>query len=321
VKKLIALIGLLFLLPACASASAFSDLPGATPTPLISVVIDVVEPEALPTVSPTSTATPFYALPVDPRAKRTPFAATTRFIPTPFPSPTRPAVRETRVPILMYHHIAVPPVGADAIRTDLSVWPEHFEGHLAALAALGYHSVKLADVYDAVMKGSPLPTNPIVFTFDDGYDDNFTYALPLLEKYGFIGTFYIPTGLLERPGYMTWGQVLELAKAGMDIESHTVSHPSLKNKPVDFLRRELGDSKHALETMLGHPVLFFCYPSGQYDPLTIEILQETGYLSATTTWGGAWQNEALPYEWPRVRIHGSDQAPTVLSRLKLYLGR
>ena len=133
--------------------------------------------------------------------------------------------------------------------------------------------------------------------------------------------FYIPTGLLERPGYMTWGQVLELSKAGMDIQSHTVSHPSLKNKPVEFLRKVLGDSKHALEMMLGKAVLFFCYPSGQYDALTIDTLKELGYVSATTTWGGAWQNEALPYEWPRVRIHGQDQAPEVLSRLRLYLGR
>ena len=121
---------------------------------------------------------------------------------------------------------------------------------------------------------------------------------------------------------MTWGQVLELSKAGMDIQSHTVSHPSLRGKPVEFVRKELGDSKHALETMLGKPVLFFCYPSGQYDALTIDTLKELGYLSATTTWGGAWQNEALPYEWPRVRASTrQDQAPEVLSRLRPYLGR
>ena len=322
-KKFLAWLGLLCLLAACAPASASSDAPAATALPVITAVIDLVEPEAtLPPSAATATTTrvPLVETPkAEPPAKRTPLFTPSRFIP--MPSPTRPAVRETRVPILMYHHIAVAPEGADAIRYDLSVWPEHFEGHLAALAALGYHSVKLADVYDALTKGTPLPSNPIVLTFDDGYDDVYYNALPLLQKYNFIGTFYIPTGLLERPGYLTWGQVLELSKAGMDIQSHTVSHPSLRGKPVEFLRKELGDSKHALETMLGKPVLFFCYPSGQYDALTIDTLKELGYLSATTTWGGAWQNEALPYEWPRVRIHGQDQAPELLSRLRLYLGR
>lgn len=322
-KNFFAWIGLLCLLAACAPVRASSDTPAASPLPVVTAAIDMVETEAtLSPPAPAAIAThvpPVETSRAELSAKRTPVYTPMRFIP--FPSPTRPAGRETRVPILMYHHIAVAPEGADAIRYDLSVWPEYFEGHLAALAALGYHSVKLADVYDAVMKGTPLPSNPIVLTFDDGYDDVYDNALPLLQKYNFTGTFYIPTGLLERPGYMTWGQVLELSKAGMDIQSHTVSHPSLKGKPVEFLRKELGDSKHALETMLGHPVLFFCYPSGQYDALTIVTLKELGYVSATTTWGGAWQNEALPYEWPRVRIHGQDKAPEVLSRLRLYLGR
>ena len=326
VKNFFAWIGLLCLLAACSPvlASPDSDTPPRAPLPVFTPVIDMVEPEATPVPTFTATAPATGQPPVEiptsaPTARRTPLVTPMRFIPV--PSPTRPAGRETRVPILMYHHVAVPPENADAIRYDLSVPPDRFEGHLAALAALGYHAVKLSDVYDALTKNTLLPSNPIVFTFDDGYDDVYINALPLLLKYNFTGTFYIPTGLLERPGYMTWGQVLELSKAGMEIQSHSVSHPSLKAKPVEFLRKELGDSKHALETMLGKPVLFFCYPSGQYDALTIDMLKELGYVSATTTWGGAWQNEALPYEWPRVRIHGQDQWQQVLSRLQLYLGR
>jgi peptidoglycan/xylan/chitin deacetylase (PgdA/CDA1 family) len=225
------------------------------------------------------------------------------------------------VPILMYHHIAIPPDNADAIRRDLSVPPERFDEMMAYFAAKGYHSVKIGDVYDALYNNKSLPANPIVITFDDGYDDMYTNALPILQKYNFIGTFYIPTGLLERPGYMTWAQVEALAKAGMDIESHSVTHPSLKGKPLAFLRTEIGDSKAALEAHLGTKIYFFCYPSGQYDALTIQVLQEFGYLSATTTWGGVYENSESPFEWTRVRVHGDDKVADLVDRISSYYQR
>ncbi|MCA1554792.1 MAG: polysaccharide deacetylase family protein, partial [Chloroflexi bacterium] len=145
--------------------------------------------------------------------------------------------------------------------------------------------------------------------------------LPILQKHKFIGSFYIPTGLLERAGYMTWAQIEALDKAGMDIQSHSVTHPSLKAKPLSFLRTEIGDSKKTLEAHLGHPIQFFCYPSGQYDALTIQVLQEFGYLSATTTNGGARENTEFAYEWPRVRVHGDDRVADVVGRMNYFLGR
>ncbi|MEP7200087.1 MAG: polysaccharide deacetylase family protein [Chloroflexota bacterium] len=313
----------LWLLAACAPAAASQEsapasTAGPTSTPELEAAdppVDLTPPPASPLVTPVPTDKPEFS------PRRIPTTTATRIAPTPFPSPTRPAAHETRVPVLMYHHIAVPPPIRDAIRFDLSVWPENFEQQLAYFETQGFHSVKLEDVYDAVTKNAPLPSKPIVFTFDDGYDDNYANAMPILQKHKFIGTFYIPTGLLERPGYMTWAQVVELSKAGMDVESHSVSHPSLKAKPLEFLRKELGDSKRALEMMLGKPVLFFCYPSGQYDALTIQVLQELGYLSATTTYSGAWQNAAMPYEWPRVRIHGGDTLNQVAGRVRDMVGR
>lgn len=325
------------------SACTFTPAPQPSPT-VASQSTPILIPDSGPTPTPMPTFTPVVTpAPVviapDPEIESTLPAATpqasqnsgfvhvlvpaptaTRLIPTPYPTATRPAVRETHVPILMFHHIAVPPPNADPIRLDLSVWPDNFEAMMAGFAAQGYHSVKLIDVYDAVTKGTQLPRNPIVFTFDDGYDDNFTNALPILKKYNFTGTFYIPSGLVEQPGYMTWAQVVAMSEDGMEIESHTISHPSLKGKPADFVRREVTVSKQSLEMMIGKPVLFFCYPSGQYDAQTIALLQAAGYLSATTTAPGAWQNAALPFEWPRVRIHGGNQAGEVLRLVKMYVG-
>ena len=336
------ILWLIFLLTATAcstvSASSLPLTPRPTPLPAEVIVVPLVTSTPTPTETlvptrtptPTSTLTPTSTWTPTPTATHTPTpippTPTPTLSPTPTPTPDYYATRVASgtsivVPILMFHHIAVPPENADAIRLDLSVPPEHFAEMMAYFAAKDYHSVSIGDVYDALYSNKPLPRNPIVFTFDDGYDDVYTNALPILQKYGFTGTFYIPTGLLERPGYMSWAQVEAMAKAGMDIESHSVTHPSLKAKPLAFLRTEIGDSKKALEAHLGTKVNFFCYPSGEYDALTIQVLQEFGYLSATTTWGGVVENSEFPFEWPRVRVHGDDRAADIAARLNLYIRR
>ena len=187
---------------------------------------------------------------------------------------------------------------------------------MAYFAAQGYRSVSLQTLYDAVMLGKPLPPKPIVFTFDDGYADAHQFALPILRKHNFIGTFYITSGFVGRKGHLTWRQIVEMADAGMDIQSHSVSHIPMRNKPAEVLREEMLGSRRALEQMIGKPVNFFCYPSGQFDATAMEMLKETGYLAATTTKPGAWQNEALPYEWPRIRVRGRDLLPNLLERIK-----
>ncbi|MBI3732480.1 MAG: polysaccharide deacetylase family protein [Chloroflexi bacterium] len=318
----------LLLLTAGASASGTAAEPTPAPPPPADVLVPLAAAEplasdpadtetAMPTAEPTPGLIP----------SPTPMPVTLQLSPLPLAPKEVPTHRPTahpretqHVPVLMYHHIAIPPENADAIRLDLSVPPASFEEQMAYFAAQGYHAVKPADVYDAVVGGKPLPSNPIVFTFDDGYDDNYLNALPILKKFNFTGTFYIPTGLLARPGYMTWEQIALLEKSGMDIESHSVTHPSLKGKTADFIRREAGQSKRALEAALGAPVQFFCYPAGAYDKTTIQVLQELGYLSATTTQAGAWQKPDEPYQWPRVRIHGKDRVSDVAQRVRTLAG-
>ncbi len=343
-RRLIACVCIVSLLTGCGAAAASAPLPTATPTqipaalivPLVTstptatstpatMLVQLVTSTPTPTITPTFTPT----FTPEPTLTHTPTATptarpnatpTATFTPEPDYVATRVARgRSIGVPILMYHHIAVPPPNADGIRLDLSVPPQRFEEMMAYFAGKGFHSVKIGDVYDALYSNKPLPSNPIVFTFDDGYEDVYTNALPILQKYNFIGTFYIATGLLERPAYMTWAQVEALAKAGMDVESHSVTHPSLKAKPLNFLRTEIGESKKALEARLGTKVYFFCYPSGQYDAMTIQVLQEFGYLSATTTWGGAYENSEVPFEWPRVRVHGDDRVSDLVGRINLLM--
>jgi peptidoglycan/xylan/chitin deacetylase (PgdA/CDA1 family) len=99
-------------------------------------------------------------------------------------------VRELRVPILMYHYISTPPPGADIYRKDLSVTPARFESHLQYLVRAGYQVVTLDDMLYALTQGRPLPPKPVILTFDDGYEDNYLNAFPLLQKYAMTGHFF-----------------------------------------------------------------------------------------------------------------------------------
>jgi len=131
--------------------------------------------------------------------------------PTPWPTPDG-QTRTVRVPILMYHYINTPPPNADAIRRDLSVPPERFREHLAYLKSQGYQTITLHDLVYALTRGTPLPPKPIILTFDDGYEDNYTNAFPILQEFGYIGTFFIITNNPDtgRPGYMSWDQLREM---------------------------------------------------------------------------------------------------------------
>ncbi len=207
----------------------------------------------------------------------------------------------------MYHYISVPPPDADKYRLDLSVTPAAFEAQMAYLAAQGYHPIRISDLTDYLLEGKPLPPKPIALTFDDGYLDNYQYARPVLLKYNFTATFFIITQFVEdkRPAYMNWDQVEQLAIDGMEIGSHTLDHISLRGKSRAVQTTEIVGSKAMIEDRIGTPVKSFCYPSGDYDALTISILRSAGYLAATTEIQGVYQSEKSMYELRRIRIRGS----------------
>jgi len=224
---------------------------------------------------------------------------------------------EVRVPILMYHHIAVAGPNADAVRRDLSVSPAVFEAQMAHLASQGYRPVSLLDLFEHLQGGQALPPRPIILTFDDGYDDNYTNAYPILRRYGLQGTFFIITGLVGRPGYLTWEQAREMRRGGMSLESHTCTHPDLAKSAPWYVDKEIKEAKAALERELGGPVLFFSYPSGKYNAAAIAALQANGYLGAVTTQHGTMHQASALYELRRVRIRGSDTLESFARKVEL----
>jgi peptidoglycan/xylan/chitin deacetylase (PgdA/CDA1 family) len=296
VKRLFAAVSSVVVL----AVAGFVIGPGAD-APIVVQIAGVIAPSATPTATntptPTSTPTPTNT----PTSTPTP---TPTF--TPSPTPTR-APRVARVPILMYHYISVPPPDADKYRLDLSVTPDALDAQMGYLAAQGYHPIRISELSDYLLHGTPLPPKPIALTFDDGYLDNYQNALPILLKYNFTATFFIITQFVDdrRPGYMTWDQIKELATAGMEIGSHTLNHISLRGRSRAVQTSEIVGSKMMIEDRIGAPVKSFCYPSGEYDAVTISILRSAGYLAATTEIQGTYQSERSIYELRRVRIRGS----------------
>lgn len=214
--------------------------------------------------------------------------------------------RQVRVPILMYHYISDPPRGADEIRRDLSLPGPDFELQLRYLANEGYQSITMQDLIRHIQQGAPLPPKPVLLTFDDGYKDAFTVAFPLLKKYGFTGTFFIFTKPIneENREYLSWQEVELMSAAGMEMGSHSYSHPDLRKLSGDALHREIVGSKEDIEAHIQRPVLFFCYPSGAYDSRIVHAVSEAGYWGAVTTQQGANHSGVNRLILQRIRVHG-----------------
>lgn len=272
-----------------------TPLPTAANTPMSDPVDNRIA-----RVSPTATPAPAAQL-------RTPDPASVRPV-----APTAPAaagvaaVREARVPILMYHYLSVPPPDADRIRIDLSVAPAMFEQQLAYLKENGYTTIGLGDLYDALAGGRGLPAKSVILTFDDGYRDAYENALPLLKKYGMRATFFVVTDFIHagHPAYLTWPMVQALSDSGMSIENHTRSHADLRRRNDDFLVWQILGAIESIQAYTGKRPQFFCYPGGFFDDNTVRVARSANVLAAVTTQYGKTHTLGDAMVWSRVRVRG-----------------
>jgi peptidoglycan/xylan/chitin deacetylase (PgdA/CDA1 family) len=255
-------------------------------------------------------------------------AATDEVTESPLPAPTvasQPTPdgneRTVRVPILMYHYLSIPPAGADIYRQDLSVAPAVFETHLDAMQQAGYIPITLYALIDHLTHGAALPEKPVVITFDDGYRDQYTNALPLLAERGMTATFFVVTDFIndQRPEYVTWDMVREMYAAGMSIEGHGRNHISLANKDNDYLIWQALGTYESIEHEIGVRPRFISYPAGEFDQRTIDIFRSAGYWAGFTTRQGATHNNDDDdlFQLRRIRVRGSTSPAELLRLLAL----
>lgn len=218
------------------------------------------------------------------------------------PALAQPALRSVLCPILMYHYIAIPPDDADATLRDLTVTPQNFAAHLDYLLQAGFTAITMRRLWDAFLGLDELPRRPVVLTFDDGYDNAYGSAAPLLLERGMTGTFYIVSGFMQQPGYLSWGQAAEMQRAGLEIGCHSATHRDMSRMGYDEAYEEIAICTDAITAAVGQRPVSFCYPFGRHNAHCRRALAALDYATAVTTSDATLHYASNPYRMGRVRI-------------------
>lgn len=227
------------------------------------------------------------------------------------PPPLRLVVRPAtvRLPILMYHRVDTIRSTLPALTQRLTVDPRSFARQMAWLKGHGFHAITQLQAYNAIALGSPLPSHPVLITFDDGYRDVLGKAAPILRRLRMHATAYVITGRVSGPdpSFLTWPELARLQRDGFDIGSHTVTHRDLPTLTPSELQAELVASRRTLERKLHTRVQWFAYPYGRYDAQVVAAARSAGYVLAVTTRGGDVQDGRRPLELERYEVlNGTD---------------
>jgi peptidoglycan/xylan/chitin deacetylase (PgdA/CDA1 family) len=220
------------------------------------------------------------------------------------------------VPILTYHVINVPPPGSSG-PTSLYVPADEFSSQMQALKAAGWHAVTLDQLEAYWTRGVSLGTGkPIVVTFDTGYASQYTSALPVLQRLGWVGVENLQVnGLSPSDGGLTDLQVRGLIAAGWELGSSGVSGVNLISLDADHLQSEVATSRQLLRSRYGVPVNWFGYPLGQYDSTVIAAVRAAGYVGATTTLPGWASPQQDRFRLPRLPVVGGTTPTQLLSQI------
>jgi peptidoglycan/xylan/chitin deacetylase (PgdA/CDA1 family) len=179
------------------------------------------------------------------------------------------------LPVLTFHSL-------DDLSSVISFSPELFRRGLARLKSEGYQSISLLEAASLVRSGLPIPQKRVVITFDDGYENVHSEALPFLREHNMTATVFITIGegngdrltSLEGRSMLSWNQIRDLRDCGVEIGCHTLTHPDLTKLSRDQIVIELCDAKKGIEDRLGNRVSSFAYPFGRYDERSRDVAQQ-----------------------------------------------
>ena len=216
-------------------------------------------------------------------------------------------IGQTTVPVLMYHYVRDVSDPNDTVGQGLSVSPMTFDRQMKYLADNNFTSTG----FDTLLSNN-VPSRPIVITFDDGYKDAVTNALPVLRKYRLKAVFYIITDRIGQDSYVSADDIRQLVADGMIIGSHTRSHPDMTQASASAVDEQLTASKSALENIVGAPVTDFCYPSGRLNDAVATAVSKAGYKTAVTTKSGVVATGSQFLRLPRMRITNDTNLDTIL---------
>lgn len=185
--------------------------------------------------------------------------------------------RAVTVPILLYHSIA--DTNSDDSRYTVTI--DNFTEQMKQLRYWGYSPISIKQLVDHIHKGHTLPPRPVVITFDDGYQDVYTNAFPIMEKYGYTGTVYIVANRLKSDGFLQEKELEILLDHGWEVGSHSMTHTELTQNHA-LVRQEILQSRLDLEDALGIKIYSFAYPFGSVDWYISNKVFDYGYRAGVS---------------------------------------
>jgi peptidoglycan/xylan/chitin deacetylase (PgdA/CDA1 family) len=224
---------------------------------------------------------------------------------------TNPTLNVSPIPILTYHQIAPAPPKGTPYRS-LVVAPIDFARQMAWLKLLGYQGLSMSALIP-YLRGE-LQGKVVGITFDDGYLNNLTHALPVLQRQGFSATCYVVSQRLGQSNVwdhtvgipasplMTLDQLKQWIHGGQDVGAHTRHHVHLPQLSMAECEDEIALCKSELEAGLSVPVAHFCYPYGEYTAEHAAMVRDAGYHTATTTERSRCHSGEDLMQLPRVPI-------------------
>lgn len=205
------------------------------------------------------------------------------------------------VPIMMYHHV----VDLDHHEANW-VNPKNFEKQMKFLQDGQYHVITLNELVDAKLNDKKLSKKTVVITFDDGYLDNYEFAMPILKKYQFPATIFVPSEIIGDEGIVNVSQLKEMMANGFEVGSHGLTGEYLPGMTHEEIVNHIGNSKKKLEELLGVKIQYFAYPIGGFSDAIKEHVKTFGYKGACATNRGFDRQNNDVYELNRIRFSNAD---------------
>ena len=213
----------------------------------------------------------------------------------------------TTVPIVMYHKVEPNPSGqADTVSPDI------FHRQMDFLKTRGYRVISLDDLVRGIKAGHPPGRKTVVLTFDDGYENNYTQAFPLLRRYGFPATIFVSPDFIGEEGFLTLAQIADMQRAGIQFGSHGMSQAYLPDLSEEQRILEVGESRRQLMAGLKADVDYFCYPVGGFNARIKDLVRRSGYQGALATNRGYDRFNNDVYELNRIRFSDKDVSQFIL---------
>ncbi len=230
-----------------------------------------------------------------------------------------------RVPILMYHRLG--DVRPESIVPGHYVSATLFERQLRLLRLLRMNAVNLKTMQAGFRGEFPLPPRPVVVTFDDGYQSFTQLGMPTLKRFGMTATVFLVSDLIgsrnewdfaigdvEEP-LMSREEVFKAIEDGFEFGAHTRRHIDLSKVSLEEAGEEIAGSKRDLESWIGRPVDYFCYPYGGMNEAVRRLVAQAGYLGATSTVRRGNGPDSDPFSWGRINVRSNTTTFRLLRRL------